>query len=273
MKKTISKPSKLKIQVLPDDYLSPEDCYQISHPKAKLPKDLTIIFAKDTVRDAIKAFQQNKYLQYKKFEAEVVSNTFRGTLVGTHVVFRKFDNSIITYARFLVKETGIRYKIEFTVARHITRLTAKKMSINWSYPDSDDLFEGRFSKGFLRINKCHLKAKDLEKLSSIVEAYNLAEPEESDIVLFKISPTSQDMKLDSKGGLGVLLSDVPWSDKLKRFGYENQPQRIKERLQQNPNLPKAFVNLIWQAGYAGVEVVIFDAQGSVFEILPKYSHR
>lgn len=272
MKKPILKTSDLQIKVMPDDYLSPKDCYQVSNRKAKLPKDLTVVFAKDCVKTAIKAFKQNKQLSYIKFEASVVSNTFKGSLTGAHVVFRKLDDLITTYARFFEKKTGIRYKIEFTVAEHVTKSTAKKMGINWTYPDSEDLFVGALNRKCLRINKCHLKAKDFEKLSSMVEAYNLAEPNEGDIVLFKISPTSQDMKLDGKGGLGVLLSDTPWSDKVIRFGYENQPQRIKERLQQNPDLPKAFVNLIWQAGYAGADVVIFDAKGTVFEILPLYPH-
>lgn len=243
-------------------------CYSMSGEVVFIPPAFIVEVDKCVFVQAEEIFANNRNIKSFIFPAKIYTEAIQVTYKDTYLEFENWGNGEQIYAVFTEQDRGIKYRVD--ILGVVIEATSQE---NESIPDSDDIDEdcaALFSEGpfqkCLSINKDHLQPKVYDELVAKVTEFNLKRSQKSHIMLFHIP---SDYANSDSNGLGVLLGGTPWTNENLKRRLNKSADDVRASLAQL-GLPDSFIDIIWHAGCAGTEVVIFEQGGVTFKQLPVF---
>lgn len=263
----MSKEDQYTITITPKHPRMNKHCYQISEPKVPIPSKVNISFDKCIIKQAEEIFEKYPNLRSFVFDVTINNTSIAGELTDGYIEFHRCGSHRSAYLVFNSKKTKIKYQIDFTC--YIEELVDKELEkkAKAAKVDKSDIslfVDTEFDK-CLCVDLDHLKPDEFAKLLYQVEEFNLTR--DRLLTLFVISPAYED---DDPQGLGAILHKTPWNEVDVKSTCLKDYKTVKKYFD-DLKLPEHFSNIIWKAGYAGADTVIFIKGGRVYDELPEFS--
>lgn len=255
------------ITIKPDHPNMNKYCYQISPNDVPIPLEVNISFDKCIIKQAEQIFEKNLNLRSFVFDVVINSSSIGGELTAGYIEFTRCGSHRNAYLVFDAVKPQAEYQINFTCYLEDLidqELEQKAKTAKVDKSDVSLFVDTEFGK-CLSIASQHLKPDEYEKLVDSVDEFNLTS---NRLLTLFIIPA--DCEHEQAQGLGVILHKTPWNEVDVKRTCLTDYNTVKQYFD-DLNLPKSFSNIIWKAGYAGANTVIFIYGGRVYDELPDFS--